>query len=59
MGEEAIMTKKLMILVCLLLAGCGMTDDEVRQAKAECRAKDGEPVVMATLYGAIDEVRCW
>jgi hypothetical protein len=52
------MTKKLTILLSLLLAGCGMTDEEVRQAKVECREKGGEPLVMASMYGAIVEVRC-
>ncbi len=54
-----LMTKQMMILACLLLAGCGMTDDEVRQARAECIAKGGEPVVMMKLYGTTKEVRCW
>jgi len=53
------MTKTLTILLALLLAGCGMSDDEVRQAKADCKSKGGDPVVMMTLYGATAEVRCW
>lgn len=53
------MTKKLTLLLAIFLAGCGMTDQEVRQAKADCKSRGGDPVVMMTLYGATAEVRCW
>lgn len=47
------------VLCLLMLSACrGMTDEEVRVARAVCRAKDGYPVVMARLDGTITEVRC-
>jgi hypothetical protein len=57
------MTRKkwaISLVTCLLLAGCsGMTDEEVRAAKKECREKhDGVPFVLQHLDGRIKEVRC-
>lgn len=53
------MTKMLAILVALLLTGCtNLSDEEIRELKAECRAKGGDPMVMAKLNGRIVAVRC-
>lgn len=57
--SDARMTKMLTICLLLLLAGCGMSDAEIRKAGDECRARGGDPVNMTTLYGSVREVRCW
>lgn len=49
----------IMLLISLLLVGCGMTDDEVRAAKRACEAKGGTPVEMVHLNGSVGDVRCW
>lgn len=51
--------KRSILVLLMLLAGCGMTDEEVREAGAACRAVGGEPVNMTTLYGSVREVKCW
>lgn len=54
--------KRLMWLVLVLvLAGCdpGMSDDEIRKAGDECRAKHGTPTMMTHWDGRVKEVRCW
>lgn len=55
------MRRQLVWLMAVLLAGCcghGMTDSEVRVAKARCWDQGGEAVVMAHLDGRITSVRC-
>jgi hypothetical protein len=49
----------LAFFLLVLLTGCGMTDNEVRAAKAECLDGGGKPIVMARLTGTVVEVRCW
>ncbi|KKK95813.1 hypothetical protein LCGC14_2669020 [marine sediment metagenome] len=49
--------KKLILL--LLLVGCDLSPDEVRQQIEVCETSGGEPVRMMTLYGKVRRIECW
>ena len=43
----------------LLLSGCGMSDAEISASSEKCSDLGKEPVLMVTLDGRVDSVRCW
>ena len=53
------MTRGLLCLLLLFLAACnGMSDEEIRNAAAVCRAKGGTPVQVRQPEGGVSEVKC-
>lgn len=46
-----------LIVLSLLLCGCGMSNEEVIAAKQQCEARGREPIVLMHLWGGLT-VRC-